>query len=377
LRFNIGKLTIYIKPKFSYLRSGGLCIYKGNMSINRRIIILLAGPMVTTIIASLLFEFVFFIDEHGFIKALVVVLFITSIVSLAVNLFPYKIRVKSSERLYYSDGYQIILLLENRHNYNNITSAFKFYDEGDFVNALRLLLKTEDKYIDESVFGLILSCYVQLKQYHELKIFNKVQEQKRWYEALISIDYFHLASADIKLKDYNEALINLDKAITLEPNSTNNISCFNNRGFVHNMLGNYELAKDDLNKAIFLDELTVNPYCSRAFANLKLGRPGEVLMDIEKALSINENYPYTYLIMGIYLFEKEDFITALQNFEKAKILDADTMWVDDYINKTNDKLKPAILPALKKRKAVVKEAKEKKPATHKSKKKNPPDESLT
>jgi Tfp pilus assembly protein PilF len=282
IHFSIGKLTIYIRPKFSYLKSGGLCTYKANMNFQKRLIILLSGPVVTAIIASLLFEFVFFSDAHGFIRALILVLFVTALISLMVNLFPNKFPVKNSDRLYYSDGYNIILLFENRNNFNNITIAWKFYDEQDYANALKLLLKTEDKYMDESVFGLILSCYVQLKEYSTVKVFNKMQVQKRWYEALRSVDYFHLAAADMGLKDYNEALINLNQAIKLDSNGANSIDCFNNRGFVHNMLGNYDMAKVDLNKAIFLDELSINPYCNRAFTNLKLGRPGEAVIDIEK-----------------------------------------------------------------------------------------------
>jgi hypothetical protein len=72
--------------------------------------------------------------------------------------------------------------------------------------------------------------------------------------------------------------------------------------------------------------------------------------------------------MGIYLFEKGDFTIALANFEKAKALDNDTMWVDDYMEKTKQKLLPVMLPVAKKRKTVTKA---KKPTMLKLKKSTP------
>jgi tetratricopeptide (TPR) repeat protein len=138
----------------------------------------------------------------------------------------------------------------------------------------------------------------------------------------------------MQLKDYEQALLNLDKSISLEPNK---FSALNNRGLVHNVLQNYAGAKNDLTKAMFIDETLSQAYSSHAYANLKLGRPGEALNDIEKALELDEDNPYAYLAMGIYLFEKRNFKAASTNFSKAKKLDKTMLFVDEYIKEIKQK----------------------------------------
>jgi len=270
---------------------------------------------------------------------------VSAIINLVVNLFPKKIIVQNSTRLYYSDGYQLILLAENKSNYQHITAACKYYDGQDFAEALTHLKKVNDKYMDESVFSLMLGCYIALKNYSLVKKLNKAYEQTRWYKLISADDYAHLAYADMQLKHYEPALVYLNRSVTLNPDKFDSL---NNRGYVHNMLNNYASAKEDLNKAIFIDGSVSSAYSNRAFANLGLGRAGEALIDIEKAFELDPSNSYAYLTKGMYLFEKEKFTTALENFEKAKLLDEATMLVDEYIVKTKEKI--PVLKPVKKRK---------------------------
>ena len=121
----------------------------------------------------------------------------------------------------------------------------------DFANAQLHLRKVEDKFMDESIFRMILACYVKLKNYSTAKKFNKKFVRLRWYKLIGAYDYCNLAIADMGLEDYNEALIDLDKSIKLD---AHNFTTRKTRGYVYNILKNYEEAKQDLNKAVFIDE---------------------------------------------------------------------------------------------------------------------------
>ena len=72
---------------------------------------------------------------------------------------------------------------------------------------------------------------------------------------------------------------------------------------------------------------------TRAFSNLKLGRPGEALADIEKGLALDENNASVNLARGIYLFDKGNYKPAMESLKKAKKLDDSMLWVDEYIAK--------------------------------------------
>jgi tetratricopeptide (TPR) repeat protein len=346
-RLKLGRLVIHIRPKFNYLKNRGMCIYKTDIPFTLQFIILVFAPIVVLAIACLLFHYTFFSTLNIYLRVGLGVALTSVAINLIVNLFPKKLAVKFSNRLVYSDGYEMILLGENSSNYLDVIVAAKFYDEGDFANAQLHLRKVEDKFMDESIFRMILASYVELKNYNTAKKFNKKFVRLRWYKLIGAYDYCNLAIADIGLQDYKEALINLDKSIKLD---AHNFTTRKKRGYVYNILKNYEEAKQDLNKAVFINESSADVFGYRAFSNLKLGRPGEALIDIEKGLALDENNAPVNLARGIYLFDKGNYKLAMESLKKAKKFDDSMLWVDEYMAKTKEKL-PRPKPRAKKTKA--------------------------
>lgn len=343
-KFKLGRLVIHIRPKFNYLKNRGMCIYKTNIPFTLQFIILVFAPIVVLAIAFVLFHYTFFSTLNIYVRFGLGIALTSVAINLIVNLFPKKLSVKFSNRLVYSDGYEMILLGENSSNYLDTIIAAKFYDEGDFANAQLHLRKVEDKFMDESIFRMILACYVHLKNYSAAKKFNKKFVRLRWYKLIGAYDYSNLAIADMGLQDYKEALVNLDKSIKLD---AHNFTTRKTRGYVYNIIKNYEEARQDLNKAIFIDESSSDAYGYRAFSNLKLGRPGEALTDIEKALALDENNAFANFAMGAYLFDKGNYKSAMENLKKAKKLNEGILWVDEYLVKTKEKL-PASKPRARK-----------------------------
>jgi tetratricopeptide (TPR) repeat protein len=311
-----------------------MCIYNTDISFTKQFIILVAAPVTALAVACVLFHFAFFSTLNLYVRIGLGIALVSVIINLIVNLFPKKLPVKFTNRLVYSDGYEMILLGENSSNYRCITTAAKFYDEGDFANAQFYLRKVDDKYMDESIFRMTLACYVELKNYSIAKKFNEKYTGSKWYKLIGAFDYNNLALADIGLKDYNAALINLNKSIKLDPDNFDN-RC--NRGHVNLILENFEDAKQDLNKAIFFNEASGNAFSYRALINLNIGRHGEALIDIEKALTLKDNNPLAILAMGIYYYKRGNYKSAMQEWKKAKLYSL-ASWVDENIAKPKEEM---------------------------------------
>ncbi len=336
MRMNAGRLNIYVKPKFAYLKQNGLCIYDAGMPFSSQVITLLCSPVILLLLICILFSLVLSGDINIYERLVLGVALLVSILNLAINLFPRKLLVKSSKRLHYSDGYQLILMMEDKSNYANIMNACRFYDAGDYENALNWLKKIDDKYMEESLFSLMLSCYIKSGNFGPVKKLQKDHESARWQESVTADEYYLFGYADVQLKHCTEALVNFDKGIKLKPD---HFDSRNGRAFVHNAMKDYAMAKEDANKAIFIRENSSEAFSTRAYANFMLGKTGEAFTDADKALTLDETNPYALLVMGMYLLDKGKTDKARGNLERAKQLDPDMLYVDDQLARINPDIK--------------------------------------
>jgi tetratricopeptide (TPR) repeat protein len=51
------------------------------------------------------------------------------------------------------------------------------------------------------------------------------------------------------------------------------------------------------------------------------------------SINLNAQYSYSYLNLGIYYYKNQEFPKALKNLEKAKDLDSETLFVNEFIEK--------------------------------------------
>ena len=329
-RCKLGRLTIYIKPKFFYLKNDGLCLYDTNIKPGLRNIILFAGPLLLFVITCVLFAFAGADGLNTYVLILIWAAFIMALLNLAVNLFPRKLQVKGSKRRHYSDGYLLILLLEDIINYDKVINACRLYDEENYNAALVCLEKINEKYMEESLFSIMLSCYIQLGKYDLANQLQKKYQKATWYELVTPDDYYMFGYAALQTKDYNNALINFDRAIALNATHFNS---YNSRAFVYNVLREYDKAKDDAGKAIFINENSSAAFSTRAYANFMLGKTGEASTDADQSLKLDSTNAYAWLIIGMYLLDKGKTAKAAEHFERAKQLNPAMFYVDEYIDR--------------------------------------------
>jgi hypothetical protein len=317
-KIRIGKLTIRIKPRLSYLRAGGLSTYQAIPSAAKNYAILLGGPLVTVAIAALLTPVVIDGDFHGPLKIMVVILLGCTLLNLIGNLYPRKLEADTT---LYSDGKQLIDILKLRGANRYLFRAAALFYHNQFADTLTELDKIDKRHLNEYIASLYIQSYVELKQFAALTKFKERYMDAPLMASLTSYNAINLSFANIQLKEYPEALALLDKAIELDDES---YYAYNNRGFVHNLLGNYAAAKADLNKACKLDPNAAYSVTNRAYSNIKLGLMDEALVDINRSIVLNEHNAYIYLVQGMYQLETSHLSEALANFKKAKNMEATT-----------------------------------------------------
>lgn len=109
-----------------------------------------------------------------------------------------------------------------------------------------------------------------------------------------AIEYFNAA---VKLEDndkYEEAIIELNKAIILNPKFE---KAYLNRAIDKSIIGEYESAISDLNAIINLNEKAIEPYVWRAEYKRMLEQYDSAMIDVEKALELkNPKYNGTDII---------------------------------------------------------------------------------
>jgi tetratricopeptide (TPR) repeat protein len=100
-----------------------------------------------------------------------------------------------------------------------------------------------------------------------------------------------------------------------------------------------QCARDEINKAIELDNRLALAYVSRGVGNFYLpasmgGGVDLALKDFDKAISLNPNLGEAYLWKGIALRKINRHVEARQALQRALQLDPDRLWAKQQLNKT-------------------------------------------
>ncbi|MCX7994656.1 MAG: tetratricopeptide repeat protein [candidate division WOR-3 bacterium] len=106
---------------------------------------------------------------------------------------------------------------------------------------------------------------------------------------------------------------------------------YNNRGILYAQNGRYEEALYDLNKAISLNPNLAETYNNRGYLFLTLMNYDRAIADFTQAIKLNKNKPEFYNNRGYAFFLTGDIEKALQDLEQACMLNRD--YADAYLNR--------------------------------------------
>lgn len=113
---------------------------------------------------------------------------------------------------------------------------------------------------------------------------------------------------------------------------------YNNRGYTHNLLGNYELALADFDQAISLGIEPAHAHSNRGLALTKLGQTEAGLAAINYGLVLDSTNAYGYRNLGIHHLDRGEYTVALRYFEQAQQLDPTTHELGTYLQKAHQHL---------------------------------------
>jgi lipoprotein NlpI len=130
--------------------------------------------------------------------------------------------------------------------------------------------------------------------------------------------YSNRASAHRGKGNYGRAIKDYDQALRLDPDY---VSAYNNRGVAYNDLGEFDRAIEDFNQALRRDPDCAPAYYNRSNASLAKGDYDRVIEDCNRALGLDPNYVLAYTNRGTGYLHKADYDTAIQNYDQALRLD--------------------------------------------------------
>lgn len=112
-------------------------------------------------------------------------------------------------------------------------------------------------------------------------------------------------------KDYEKALVDLTKAIALQPPASTSEGLYNNRAVTYILSGEQQKALDDLNHAIDINPRFAFPYVNRALVYLLKQNYEQARVDLVSALALDNNLYFAYHVRCLVDTFNGDFDQAI------------------------------------------------------------------
>jgi tetratricopeptide (TPR) repeat protein len=329
-RLSFGKIIVFFRYN-PFRWSYGVCIPSSiNISINKQIAYILAGPLTSLVISLIACYISWVYDLSGFFKLFFIIFLGSAFFDFFFNLLPNEKPIKlDNGSTTYNDGYNIKLNVIYKKIFKIYLEAADLYNNKHFRDASLLYNKILSKgYRKDEIYRLIIGCYLQIKDYTNSIKYYEIFELTGNMD---SNDFSNLGFSYSMLGNYEKALLFYNLSLQKDPNNTISL---NNKGYTLNLINQFEDAIEIFDKAIYLNKEYAYSYNNRGLSKIKLGRTGEGLKDINRSLEIDPNNSYAYKNLGIHYFDNREYNEALRLFVKAKELDDSTHMINDLINET-------------------------------------------
>ncbi|MGC2063254.1 MAG: tetratricopeptide repeat protein, partial [Thermodesulfovibrionales bacterium] len=113
---------------------------------------------------------------------------------------------------------------------------------------------------------------------------------------------------------YNRAIEDYDKAITLKPSD---FEAYNNRGMAYQKIDQFAMAIEDFGATIAANPAFYQAYYNRAIVFEKMSRYDKAVEDYDRTIALNPSYTEAYNNRGIVFDSMGQYDKAIEDYDKA------------------------------------------------------------
>ncbi|WP_430408482.1 tetratricopeptide repeat protein [Kordia sp.] len=334
--FQIKRLECFIKYNI-FTWKGGLCIPHGkNISWKGNMYISLFGPLTTLTIGVLAGTSLLLFEKFSLSTMLIFAVAFSTILDFIFNIIPRKTQIKLHNGTFANnDGKQLMHLWNIRNVFDTYRKASNHYVAKEYNEAAVLFEKCIAPVAkNREIYKLTIACYLNGKNYIKAIALNETYTEI-YHNSFDLYDMVTIGVIEIYKENYTKALELFEEALEI---SHENHIILNNRGYVLGLLNRHEEAIKDLDKALLINENFAFAWDNRGFSKIMLGQLEEGYTDLQKSLELDDQNSEVYRNIGIYHFKKKDYQTALEFYQKAVKIDAETHKIQAYIAEVTSKL---------------------------------------
>jgi tetratricopeptide (TPR) repeat protein len=300
----------------------------------QNLLILIMGPLMSLLIASIALWIVFEFDFNGFLKLFSFAFFCSAVLDL-LNTYPSPTPIVTvSGSVTYCDGYQIAQLFKFKKDIKNLYDACDLYEAAKYKEALFFFEKIKPNFVTDNILNVIIHCYIVLKQFSAAKTFYSRFADLPDLE--LSADTLcNLGTIESYLNENELAIGYYTKALTINPNQVHSLC---NLGYTYNITEKYDQALPYFDKAISVNPDFAYAYSNRGFTKIGLKQYDDALADINKALQLDDKDAYAYRNLGIYYMNHQQYDKALEQLQIAFEIDPDTHQIVEYLKTAKENL---------------------------------------
>jgi Tfp pilus assembly protein PilF len=326
-KITIGGLEIWFRYNLIKWR-GGLCIPKAEeISLTKRAIYTLCGPLFSLFIAACIFYLTLSHDLHGLVKLICAFALGSTILDLFTNLIPHKIKVADGSTLF-SDGYLLFNLQKLKKFPDEYADAVDSYSKKEYDKTSKIFEDFINRgLVNEDVYRYASTSNIFIKNYEKAHEIQKEFESK--YE-LTSDDFYNLGLISLLLNMEDEKAKYFRKSLEQNPDNSHTLNAI---GYDLNKKGEFQEAILLFNKAIEIQPVFASAYNNRGHAKIEIGQFDEGVKDIQYSLLLDSENSYVYRTLGIYHLKMNQNDEALKWFLQSQQIDKDTDLIEEYINK--------------------------------------------
>lgn len=322
-QFDIGRLRFYLTYKV-WGWDLGMCVSKGAEYYVQQMIIVLAGPLMSLSIATILMYFLIVLDSPPVWKGLYLIIFLSTVWDFFVNIIPSRYPVQLHDgTTTYNDGAQLVRLWQEQNMPDVYFEGLKAKAAEDFAKASACFEETIQLIgPKKAVKEQLLSSLIASGQHEEaLSFFIQQYGNKK----LSPTQHLLLGDLYMNIQQYENALRAYSAYLYIVYRD-DLVIC--KKGLALFYLGEFNLAITEFDIALRINEEQVLAYAyrGRAYLALRLWRKAEE--NIEKAKELKPDLPEAHLFMGMYQEEMKEYSLALESYARAKELGVDYHGID-------------------------------------------------